>query len=168
MMNTTPHGSGILLMAATVGIGLGSFLAGRLSKGKVELGLVPLGALGMSVFAIDMFWAYHSFHRALFDLFMMGMSGGFYEVPLNALVQWRSPGGERGRILATLNFLSFVAIGIASGVLWLMVTVFHLDPAQVLFALGVSSLAGIVGIGMGSPEARRYFIKKPRKGLGVQ
>ncbi|HVO32917.1 MAG TPA: MFS transporter, partial [Elusimicrobiota bacterium] len=156
MMNTTPQESGILLMAATVGIGLGSFLAGRLSSGKVELGLVPLGALGMSVFAIDLLWAYHSFYRALFDLFMMGMSGGFYEVPLNALIQWRSPSTERGRILATQNFLSFVAIGVASLAMSLMSLI--MNPAQMLFALGLASLLGTAVIYSFLPEPLWRFV----------
>ena len=153
MMNATPEISGFLLMSVAIGIGLGSFLAGKLSKEKVELGLVPLGAIGMSLFAIDLLWAYHSFYRTIFDLFMLGVSGGFYEVPLSALVQWRSPKAERGRVLATVNFFSFVAILGASVVLWVLGTRLHLNPAQVLFTLGVLSLVGTITVYSFLPDA---------------
>lgn len=78
MMNAGPRFSGLLLIAATIGIGLGSFLAGKFSGDHLELGWVPVGALGMSLFAIDLCWAYHSRGRTLFGLFMLGASGGFY------------------------------------------------------------------------------------------
>ena len=153
MMNATPEVSGFLLMAVAVGIGLGSFLAGKFSKEKVELGLVPLGAVGMSLFAIDLFWAFHSLYRTMADLFMLGFSGGFYEVPLSALVQWRSPKAERGRVLATVNFFSFVAILGASAVLWILGTRLHLNPAQVLFTLGILSLVGTITVYSFLPDA---------------
>lgn len=153
MMNASLLVTGILVCAATVGIGLGSFLAGRLSEGKVELGLVPMGALGMSVFAIDLMFAHRFLPRALIDSFMMGISGGFYEVPLNALVQWRSPPGERGRVLATQNFLSFLAILAASGVLLILGSALRLNPAQVFFTLGILSLIGIFTVYYFLPDA---------------
>jgi acyl-[acyl-carrier-protein]-phospholipid O-acyltransferase / long-chain-fatty-acid--[acyl-carrier-protein] ligase len=149
----TPFISGALLASVTVGIAIGSYLAGRFSRGKVELGLVPLGALGMSLFAIDLGWAYHSLPRALFDFFMLGLSGGFYEIPLNSLIQWRSPPGERGRVLATQNFISFTAILFASAALWLLGSVFKLNPAEVLLTLGILSLLGTAAIYFFLPDA---------------
>jgi len=157
MLNAGPRFSGLLLIAATIGIGLGSFLAGKFSQHHLELGWVPIGALGMSLFAIDLCWAYHSRDRTLFDLFMMGMSGGFYEVPLNSFVQWHSPKGERGRILATVNFFSFMAILGASGVLYVMGTWLRLDPAQIFGALGFASLAAMGLIVFRTAESRHYF-----------
>jgi acyl-[acyl-carrier-protein]-phospholipid O-acyltransferase/long-chain-fatty-acid--[acyl-carrier-protein] ligase len=146
MMQGSPETAGYLIVAIAVGVGGGSWLAGRLSQGKVELGLVPLGALGMSIFSFDLLWAHTSYYRVFFDLFMLGMSAGFYDIPLSALMQWRSPAAERGRIMATANLLSFVAIACAAGILWLLGTVFKLNPAQVFAALGLLSFAGTAAI----------------------
>jgi MFS family permease len=142
MMHVGEKTSGLLLIAVTVGIAIGSVLAGKLSRGKIDLRLVRLGALGMSLFAIDLFWAWSSLHRTLIDFFMLGLSAGFYEIPLAALIQGRSPAGERGRVLATQNFLSFVAIFFGAAALWVLQTPLHLDPAQVFLTLGILSLIG--------------------------
>ncbi len=144
MMGASPQQSGMLLVAVALGIGIGSFLAGKFSRGKVELGLVPLGALGMSLFAMELLWAYPSYHRVMFDFFMLGMSGGFYEIPLAALIQSRSPAPERGRVLATVNFFSFVAILAASGVLWVLGPVARFNPAKIFFIIGLVSLSGLM------------------------
>ncbi len=143
MLNASPSRAGLLMVAVAVGIGLGSFLAGKLSKKRVELGLVPIGALGMSIFGLDLYWLSGSYVHAMLDLFFLGLSGGFYDIPLAALVQWRSPQGERGRVMATANFFSFVAILAASAILWLLGSVFLFNPAQVFFALGGLSLIGV-------------------------
>ena len=122
-----------------LGIGLGSFIAGKLSKGKVELGLVPLGALGLVAFSFDLGFAYGSPRRVAFDLLMTGLSGGFFAVPLQAFVQQRSPAGQRGRVIATGNFLSFTAILIASAALWALDAKFRLNPAQVFLVAAAMS-----------------------------
>ena len=122
-----------------LGIGAGSFIAGRLSRGRVELGLVPLGALGLVVFGGDLAFAYRSQNRVIFDLIMAGLSAGFYAVPLQAFIQQRSPASERGRVVATGNFLCFTAILIATAALWALDAKFHLNPAQVFLVAAVMS-----------------------------
>jgi MFS family permease len=144
IMDVSDKMASLLVMAVAIGIGLGSYLCGRLSHGQVKIPFVFLGALGMSLFAIDLLWAYTSLARAFFDFFMLGAAGGFYDIPLMALVQARSPEAERGRIMATINFFSFIAILFASGVLWFLSNVLHQNPAQVFFALGTTSLAVVI------------------------
>lgn len=122
-----------------LGIGLGSFVAGRLSKGKVEMGLVPLGGIGLVAFAFDLGFAYGSPHRVIADLLLMGLSAGFFAVPLQAFIQQRSPASQRGRVIATGNFLSFTAILIASAALWALDAKFHLNPAQVFLVAAAMS-----------------------------
>ena len=143
VMDESDKVASLLVIAVAIGIGLGSYLCGRLSHGRVRIKFVFLGALGMSLFAIDLLWAYNSLPRAFFDFFMLGAAGGFYDIPLMALVQAKSPEAERGRIMATINFFSFVAILFASGVLWFLSNVLHQNPAQVFFVLGAVSLAVI-------------------------
>jgi len=144
IMDVSDRVASLLVMAVAIGVGAGSYLCGRLSRGKVEIKFVLLGACGMSLFAIDLLWADQSLFRAFFDFFMLGAAGGFYDIPLMALVQARSPVAERGRIMATINFFSFVAILFASGVLWFLSNVMHQNPAQVFYDLGVVSLAGVL------------------------
>jgi acyl-[acyl-carrier-protein]-phospholipid O-acyltransferase / long-chain-fatty-acid--[acyl-carrier-protein] ligase len=158
MMKASPKVSGLLVMGVAVGVGVGSWMCGKLSRGKVELGLVPIGAFGMSLFAVDLLWAYHSYTRTAFDFFMLGLAGGFYDIPLMALIQWRSPAAERGRIMATVNFLSFVAILIASGILWFLANQLHQNPAQVFFSLGLISLVGTAIVSWFIPDALIRFV----------
>jgi acyl-[acyl-carrier-protein]-phospholipid O-acyltransferase/long-chain-fatty-acid--[acyl-carrier-protein] ligase len=132
----------LMLMAVAIGVGVGSYVCAKLSRGKIELRFVRLGALGMSVFAIDLLWAHNSPYRAFFDFFMLGAAGGFYDIPLMALIQWKSPAAERGRIMATINFFSFVAILLASGFLWFLSNPLGQNPAEVFFTLGMLSLVG--------------------------
>lgn len=145
VMNLGDGVSGLFLTAVVVGISLGSLAAGRMSKEKVELGLVPLGAVGMSLFTLDLFFAHGSLARVLVDAALLGFSSGIFVIPLTTLVQLRSPEKERGRVLSTLNFYSFVAILCASLFLWAASKVFKTDPAQVFLVLGgLSSLTAVV------------------------
>lgn len=114
----------LLLALFSVGIGAGSLLCGRLSAGRVEPRLVPLGALGLSLFALDLWWASPAagalgaaqplgallgrpqWWRIVFDLVMIGVSGGFFIVPLYALMQQRSAPAHRARIIAGNNILN--------------------------------------------------------------
>jgi len=114
----------LLLAVFSIGIGTGSLLCERLSGRHVEIGLVPFGSIGMTVFAVDLYFATHghassatlsgvggflsqSGHwRVLFDLFCVAMFGGFYSVPLYALIQSRSQPSHRARIIAANNILN--------------------------------------------------------------
>lgn len=139
LMGLTESACGQFQVVLALGIGLGSFVAGRLSKGKVEMGLVPLGGVGLVAFAFDLGFAYGSPRRVIADLVMMGLSAGFFAVPLQAFIQQRSPAGQRGRVIATGNFLSFAAILIASAALWALDVKFHLNPAQVFLVAAAMS-----------------------------
>jgi len=146
IMDVSDKVASLLVMAVAIGIGAGSYACGKLSRGRVEIKFVFFGALGMSLFAIDLLWAYRSLPRAFFDFFMLGACGGFYDIPLMALIQAKSPQAERGRVMATINFFSFMAILFASGVLWFLSNVFQQNPAQVFFLLGVASLAVVSAV----------------------
>lgn len=119
----------LLLAVFSLGIGTGSLLCERLSGRHVEIGLVPFGSIGMTVFAVDLYFASHGqvagaltgipgfvaephHWRVLADLFLVAMFGGFYSVPLYALIQSRSAPTHRARIIAANNILnSFFMIG---------------------------------------------------------
>lgn len=114
----------LLLAVFTVGIGVGSLLCERLSAGQVEIGLVPFGSIGLTLFGIDIAFASPTLlpagaplslngllalagtWRVLLDLFALGLFGGFFIVPLYALIQLRSPVDQRARIIAANNILN--------------------------------------------------------------
>ncbi len=121
----------LLLALFSLGIGAGSFLCERLSGRIVELGLVPLGALGMTAFGVDIYFtqglasatgligpgeflAQGSSLRVCIDVVMLGISGGVYIVPLYALVQQRSDLRRRARVIAANNLLNAVFMVAAS------------------------------------------------------
>ena len=115
----------LLLATFAVGVAVGSLLCERLSGKKVEIGLVPFGSIGMSVFAIDLYFATKGLHpvgqsgavefiaqsehwRVVIDLFLLSVSGGLYSVPLYALIQERSDASHRSRIFAANNILNAI------------------------------------------------------------
>jgi 1-acyl-sn-glycerol-3-phosphate acyltransferase len=127
----------LLLVVFSIGIGTGSLLCEVLSRRHVEIGLVPLGAIGMSVFAVDLYFASsglpasevmslgaflaQSAHwRLMADLLLLSLFAGLYSVPMYALIQLRSQPTHRARIIATnniLNALFMIASSVIAGVL---------------------------------------------------
>jgi 1-acyl-sn-glycerol-3-phosphate acyltransferase len=125
VLAASEHVVTLLLIVFSIGIGVGSLLCERLSGRKVEIGLVPFGSIGLTLFAVDLWWAASSHvphgpqellqfardashWRMLCDLFLIGMFGGFYIVPLYALIQTRSDPAHRSRIIAGNNILNAV------------------------------------------------------------
>ena len=123
----------LLLVVFSVGIGIGSLLCEVLSRRHVEIGLVPLGAIGMSVFAIDLYFASRALPpsevltlaafaaqpahwRVMADLLLLSLFAGLYSVPMYALIQMRSQPTHRARIIAANNILNALFM-IASAVL---------------------------------------------------
>ncbi|MGH6611022.1 MAG: MFS transporter [Burkholderiaceae bacterium] len=120
-----------LLAVFSIGIGAGALLTDRLSGRKVEIGLVPLGSIGMTVFAVDLyfasrgiapsasdtlrqFFALDGAARVVIDLALMSLFAGFYSVPLYALIQSRAPATHVARIVAANNILNALFIIAAS------------------------------------------------------
>ena len=121
----------LLLAVFSIGIGVGSLLCERLSGHKVEIGLVPFGSIGMTVFAVDLwlastdmtpsglsglgaFLADHAHWRVMAALFLLAMFSGFYSVPLYALIQSRCEPSHRARIIAANNILNAIFMVVAS------------------------------------------------------
>lgn len=113
----------LLLGVFSLGMGVGALLCERLSGGKLEIGLVPLGSIGLTWFGIDLYFAmpeavveagitvetfFRSIanHRMLWDLGLMGLFGGLYIVPLYALIQTRTDPQHLSRVIAGNNILN--------------------------------------------------------------
>jgi acyl-[acyl-carrier-protein]-phospholipid O-acyltransferase/long-chain-fatty-acid--[acyl-carrier-protein] ligase len=149
-----------LQAAVAVGIGLGSVAAGYLSGGKIEYGLIPLGAVGMTVFGALLYFRAPAEivgaalgavggHASLpvvgklfslaaawvrlrvIDLGLLGFFGGLFVVPLGALIQHRPRPEQKGGVIAAVNLVSFIGIALASGAYYIFTVVFHQTPAGI-------------------------------------
>jgi 1-acyl-sn-glycerol-3-phosphate acyltransferase len=126
----------LLLVVFSIGIATGSLLCERLSHRQVEIGLVPLGAIGMTVFAVDLYFATRGLvpasapmgigaftavpahWRVLADLALLALFAGLYSVPMYALIQLRCEPTHRARVIAAnniLNALFMIASSLATG-----------------------------------------------------
>ena len=164
----------LLLALFSVGVAAGSLLCERLSGHKVEIGLVPFGSVGLSVFAVDLFFATPAGvpHAALgawqfmtqpgawrvaLDLFLIGMFGGFYIVPLYALIQTRCEASHRSRVIAANNILNALFMVAAAGLAVLALSA-GLTIPQLLLLTGVLNAAVAIYIYTLVPEFLLRFI----------
>ena len=130
------HSSQLFVIVA-VGIGLGAYLAGRLSGRNVEFGVVPIGAIGLTISAVGLGLTGPSRIPAFVLIFFMGLSGGLFIVPIHAFIQLRSPKKRRGQVLAASNFLGWVGVLLASALIYLVCGVLGASAAQMFIILGV-------------------------------
>jgi 1-acyl-sn-glycerol-3-phosphate acyltransferase len=168
------HVATFLLAMFSVGIGAGSLLCERLSGRRVEVGLVPFGSIGMTVFAIDLWLASRNLHaaslggidvllrehahwRVIADLVLIGVFGGFYIVPLYALIQQRSDPAYRSRIIAANNILNALFL-VASAGLALGLLQAGLDIAQLFLVIGVMNAVVALFIYLLVPEFLMRFL----------
>lgn len=154
-----------LLATFSIGIGLGSALCERLSGHKVEIGLVPFGSLGLTLFGLDIYFSTplepvgssiglmvflgaQGSVRLLSDILLVGVFGGFYIVPLYALIQQRSKEQHRSRIIAANNIINalmmvlsaivaivFLGAGFSITTLFLLIALFNAVVAVYIFSL---------------------------------
>ena len=168
------HVASLLLVVFSIGIGIGSLLCEVFSRRHVEIGLVPLGALGMSVFAIDLFFAVNGLPdaplmgvtpflqqpahwRVIADLGLLALSAGIYSVPMYALIQMRSQPTHRARIIAAnniLNALFMIASAILAGALLAM----GCSIAQVFLFTGIANAIVAFYIFLLVPEYLLRFV----------
>ena len=123
----------LLLATFSVGIGLGSVLCEKMSGHRIEIGLVPFGSIGMTLFAVDLYFASRGMQsgaligadqfldsaanwRVLADLFLLAMFAGFYSVPLYSMMQARTEPHIRARIIAANNILNALFMVVAAAI----------------------------------------------------
>jgi len=165
----------LLLAVFSVGIGAGSMLCAKFSGGRLEVGLVPFGSIGLSVFALDLWCASPAFApagaplplaalladavvwRALFDLLMIGAFGGFYVVPLYTLVQARAEPGHRSRVIAGINILNALFMVGAAG-LGAALLAAGLSVPQLILVGACLNAAAALYLCRQAPEFPRRFV----------
>ncbi|CBL44573.1 Phospholipid/glycerol acyltransferase [gamma proteobacterium HdN1] len=152
----------LLLAVFSIGIAAGSLLCEKLSDHKIELGLVPFGSIGLTLFGIDLyshsnfpahevisvggFLAQPGGYRVMLDFIGIGIFGGFYIVPLYAMVQARSAPESRSRIIASLNIFNavFMVVSAIAGVLLLGVAKLSILQFFLILALMNVVVAGYI------------------------
>ncbi|HTV59822.1 MAG TPA: acyl-[ACP]--phospholipid O-acyltransferase [Verrucomicrobiae bacterium] len=134
----------LLEAAVGVGIGVGSFAAGYLSGGKIEYGLIPLGAVGMTVFGALLYVPGHTVLSTSIHLSLLGFFGGFFAVPLNALIQHRPRPEEKGGVIAAANLLSFLGIFIAAAFYYAASALLHQSQRAIFLDGAVLTLVTTV------------------------
>ena len=164
----------LLLVVFSVGVGVGALLCEVLGRRHVEIGLVPLGAIGMSVFAVDLYFAARGLPaapmyslgaflaqpahwRVLADLGLLALSAGLYSVPMYALIQLRSAPTHRARIIAANNILNALFM-IASSLIAGMMLKAGASIPQIFLAVGLANAVVAFGIFMLVPEYILRFV----------
>jgi len=140
VLHLTDIQGGYLFLITALGIGTGSLLASKISGKTVELGLVPLAAIGITACCYFMdFFSGHFF--VIIPLVMiLGLLGGIYEVPLDSYVQVASPNQYRGQVVAATNFLSYFGVLLASGLLYFITEVMQYSADKGFTVMGTITL----------------------------
>ncbi len=180
VMHGNEQVASLLLVVFSIGIATGSLLCETLSKRHVEIGLVPLGAIGMSVFAIDLYFASRGLEpqagqlagaaytiasflaqpahwRVMADLALLSLFAGLYSVPMYALIQLRSQPTHRARIIAANNILNALFM-IVSSILAGALLGAHFTIPQIFLFVGLANAAVAFYIFMLVPEYLLRFV----------
>jgi len=161
--------SSYLLAALSLGIGIGSFVAGYASGGKIEHGMVLPGMIGILAMAALLSRPGLTFAAVAVLLALLGTAGGFFVVPVNALIQRRPASEEKGRTIAVANLLSFVGVALQPLAQYAMLRLGHPDTSRVfLVAAGMTLLMGVVLVRMMpdlGPRALDWTRLRPRATL---
>ena len=152
-------GAGAILGEAGIIIALGSMLCEKLSGRKVEIGLVPFGSFGLTVFGLLLWWHSGGFPQnvqandwlavlgygqawwVLFDILGLGVFGGFYIVPLYALIQSRTAENERARVIAANNILNALFMVVSAIVSILLLSVAKLSIPELFLVVSLLNIA---------------------------
>jgi 1-acyl-sn-glycerol-3-phosphate acyltransferase len=166
----------LILVVFSVGVALGSLLCERLSGRKVEIGLVPFGSLGLTVFGLLLWWSASTLESSgeivnwiqLFSqpaaitviacLFGLGLFGGFYIVPLYALIQSRTPEHQRARVIAANNILNALLMVLSALIAILVLGVMGLSIPELFLVVSLLNIAVNLYIFRVVPEFTMRFL----------
>ncbi len=142
---------GPLLAILVVGVAIGSLLAGKWSAGRIELGIVPLGAVGIAFSAMFLYlngistefisgFGISGYYISAVLLVFLGIASGLFDIPLESFLQHRSDVQSRGSIIAASNFITFSGILIVTGLFYLMNKLLNMSPSQIFLVTGLGTI----------------------------
>ena len=176
----------VISTAFAVGIGIGSILCAKLSRGRIEIGVVPVGALGLSVFSIGVylltsgmpaesgsnvtlnlteFLALAANWWVFLDLVLVAVCGGLFIVPLFTLVQSRAPVNRRAQVIAASNIFNALFM-VLSAVITVVLLAAGRSAGEIIMLMGIASAVMTGGLFVFEPDfVKRFFawsgLKKP-------
>ncbi|MCL1077161.1 MFS transporter [Parashewanella spongiae] len=167
----------LLLTLFSVGIAIGSLICERISFGHVELGVLPFGVMGLTVFGIDMLWAiptapeqtdfiygFSAFiensqhYRLMFDLAMIGVSGGLFIVPLYAFIQTRASKESCAQAIAANNIMNALFMVGSAALSIVLLTVFQVSIPQLFLILAIANFLVGIYVYIQVPEFAQRFV----------
>ncbi|MGR5237107.1 MFS transporter [Vibrio alfacsensis] len=167
----------LLLALFSIGIATGSWLCEKLSFNHVELGILPFGILGLTLFSADLLWAVPSINafpaqyydvqnfvaqsqhiRVMLDLFLVGVSGGVFIVPLYAFIQSRSEPGECAQSIAANNIINALFMVASAAVSILVLSVLEFSIVELFALMAVGNLIIAIYVYRQVPEFTQRFI----------
>ncbi|MGE3317308.1 MAG: acyl-[ACP]--phospholipid O-acyltransferase, partial [Planctomycetaceae bacterium] len=169
-LDLTQKDIGPLLGIIVLGVAIGSVLAGVWSRGRVELGIVPLGAVGISISALLLYLTgesidpnvtattKHAYGWSCVWLFTLGISAGLFNVPLESFLQHRSEVRTRGVILAASNFVSFSLMLLSGLLFWFLRDVLQLSASSIFLAAGLGTIPVVFYVVRLLPDATIRFL----------
>jgi len=146
-------GTSALLTAMMLGIGFGSVVAGKVSEGKVEIGLIPIGGIGIGLSCMLLAFSSGSVILTAILLIILGVSAGYFIVPLNAYFQAESPSDQLGRYLGLSNLTSFTGMLMATVLVAVLTDLADLSPRVVFMLVGILSVGVAIYITKTLPGA---------------
>ena len=171
VLHGEPEIFALLLTAFSLGIGAGSLMCERMSGRVVQLGLVPLGAIGLSVFSIDLYFAgsqtmpaalsavdlmLSEHFRIFVDCLLIGLFGGFYVVPLFALIQTRGERTRLSRIIGGMNILNALFMVVAALIAMLLLSL-GMSVTEIFGITGIVNAVLLILLCIKQPEYARAF-----------
>jgi MFS family permease len=169
----------LLLAMFSIGVGIGSLLCEKLSKGSSGLGLVVFGSIGLTLFGADMYWSATAIHasitdavvynfasfvterlshsRLLIDVALLGLFGGFYIVPLYTLIQTRCEKSHQSRVIAGNNILNALFMVVSSGLSVLFLGNGYSIP-QLFLAIALLNILIVIYLCFRQPEYIKSFL----------
>lgn len=157
VLHISQERSSYLFLVAVAGIAVSAFLSGRLSGRNIEFGLVPLGAAGLAI-ACALLYSAHSIPAVLAVAAIAGLSVGFFTVPLETFLQTRSPRPKLGQIIAAANFLGYVGVLLAAGLIYLTGDIMRMTAAQGFLVAAGITLVLAIGTAIVLPDFLVRFI----------
>jgi MFS family permease len=152
MLHVDEVHSSYLLAGLSLGIGIGSFLAGYASGQKIQYGMVLPGIGGIAVMAALLSLPSLRFSSVFAILAFLGGAGGFFVVPINALIQHRPRPEEKGRTIAAANLLSFIGVALQPVAQFAMIHLGHPNPARIFLICSAMSVIVAVILARMLPE----------------
>jgi 1-acyl-sn-glycerol-3-phosphate acyltransferase len=167
----------LLLALFSIGIATGSWLCEKLSFDHVELGILPFGILGLTVFGVDLLWAIPSYDtlpiryydvqsfisdskhlRVMVDLFLVGISGGVFIVPLYAFIQSRSKAEECARSIAANNIMNALFMVVSALISIFVLSVLDFSVVELFATIAISNFFVAIYVYRQVPEFTQRFI----------